>query len=120
MEFEHPVAAVSRTLTEGNYFIDENWIQQAWTGLDLWLQALAQFLSACTWSQSMVAAMTAKAPRPPDLFGLIPSSLAARALELLAPRFADWALNSRRPPANQSYCWTPHSCARTTGRARKA
>ena len=41
-ENEHPLDFVSRTLKEGDYFMDEDWMEEPWLGLDIWLRALGQ------------------------------------------------------------------------------
>ena len=69
--------------------------------LDSWFHALAQALHACTWPDSVLAAMSVKAFRAPAIFGLCPSSLAARALERGAPRFSSWAV--RRSPCKSNF-----------------
>ena len=65
---------------------------ELWLGLDMWLKAVSQLLSACLWSPKTVEAMVPRAPRPEGVFGLCKASLTAWALRTHAPRFASWAL----------------------------
>ena len=74
----------------------QDWMGELWLGLNIWLDATSQLLSACLWSPQTMIAMAPRAPRPANLFGLRKSSLTVRALRRHAPRFAGWAVGPEK------------------------